>query len=304
MKKFLLLTICVVLAAGLLAGQDYKGKGRVAGQVLDQDNKPIEGVRVKFYLPKASGGFDVTTDKDGKFNGVWMASGAWNVDFEKLGYELRKIVVDIAEQRKNPDIKMNLKKIQGLMLTDDLKDGLTKANDLFEKKDYAGALAAYQGLLAKNPDAYIIWLNVGNTYFTQEKYDQAEEAYRKVLEKSPNNADATVAIGNCYANRSQADKALEWYGKIDFEKITDATVLYNIGTNYYNMSKFEDALKFYKRSVDVQKDYLDGLYQLGLTYTNLQRKAEAIATFEQYMKIDPDSPRSAQVKAFLDYLKK
>ena len=288
MKKAILLTLCMVLAAGVLAAQDYKGKGRISGQVLDQDNKPIEGVRIKFFLPKASGGFEVTTDKDGKFNGVWMASGAWNVDFEKMGYELRKIVVDIGEQRKNPDIKMNLKKIQGLMLTDELKDGLS----------------AYMALLAKYPEAYVLWQNVGNTYFTQEKYDQAEEAYKKVLDKIPGDVDATLAIGNCYANRGQADKALEWYGKIDFDKITDATVLYNIGANYYNMSKFEDALKFYKRSVDVQKDYLDGLYQLGLTYTNLQRKAEAIATFEQYMKIDPDSPRSAQVKGFLDYLKK
>ncbi len=304
MKKAILLTLCIVLAAGTLAAQDYKGKGRLSGQVLDQDNKPIEGVRIKFFLPKAGGGFEVVTDKEGKFLAAWMASGAWNVDFEKMGYEIRKIVVDIAEQRKNPDIKMNLKKVEGLMVTDDLKNGLNKANEIFERKDYAGALAAFQALLVKYPEAYILWQNVGNTYFTQEKYDQAEEAYKKVLEKMPGNVDATISIGNCYANRGQADKALEWYGKIDFDKITDATVLYNIGTNYYNMSKFEDALKFYKRSVDVQKDYLDGLYQLGLTYTNLQRKAEAIATFEQYMKIDPDSPRSAQVKGFLDYLKK
>ena len=304
MKKAILLTLCFALAAGLWAGQDYKGKGRVSGLVLDQDNKPLEGVRIKFYLPKASGGFEVVSDKDGKFLAAWMASGNWNVDLEKIGYEIKKITVDIAEQRKNPDIKLSLKKVEGLVLTDELKDGLNKANQLFEQKDYAGALAGYQAMLAKYPDAYIIWQNVGNVHFTQEKYDQAEEAYRKVLEKMPGNAEATVAIGNTFANRGQTDKALEWYGKIDFDKIKDATVLYNIGTNYYNMSKFEEALKFYQRSVEVQKDYLDGLYQLGLTYTNLQRKTDAIATFEQYLKIEPDSPRSAQVKAFLDYLKK
>jgi tetratricopeptide (TPR) repeat protein len=304
MKKAILLTLCVALAAGFLAAQDYKGKGRVNGLVLDQDNKPLEGVRIKFFLPKASGGFEVVSEKDGKFLAAWMANGNWNVDFEKIGYEIKKVVVEIAEQRKNPDIKMNLKKVEGLMLTDELKDSLTNANALFDKKDYEGALAGYQAMLAKYPDAYIIWQNVGNVHFTQEKYDQAEEAYKKVLEKIPGNPEATVAIGNCYANRNQTDKALEWYAKIEFDKIKDATVLYNIGTNYYNMSKFEDALKFYKRSVEVQKDYLDGLYQLGLTYTNLQRKSEAIATFEQYMKIEPDSPRSAQVKAFLDYLKK
>jgi tetratricopeptide (TPR) repeat protein len=304
MKKAIFLIACIALAATFLTGQDFKGKGRVIGLVLDQDNKPLEGVRVKLFLPKANGGFEVVTDKEGKFLAAWMASGSWNMDFEKMGYEIKKIVVEIAEQRKNPDIKMNLKKVEGLMLTDELKDGLTKANQLFDQKDYEGALAGYQSMLAKYPDAYIIWMNVGNVYFTQEKYEQAEDSYKKVLEKMPGNPEATVAIGNCYANRNQTDKALEWYAKIDFEKIKDATVLYNIGTNYYNMSKFEDALKFYKRSVEVQKDYLDGLYQLGLTYTNLQRKSDAIATFEQYLKIEPDSPRAVQVKAFLDYLKK
>jgi tetratricopeptide (TPR) repeat protein len=304
MKKTILLTLCIALAAGTLAAQDYKGKGRVNGLVLDQDNKPLEGVRIKLFLPKANGGFEIVSDKEGKFLAAWMASGNWNFDFEKMGYEIKKIVIEVAEQRKNPDIKMNLKKVVGLMLSDELKDGLTKANQLFDQKNFAGAQEAYMALLAKYPDAYIIWQNVGNAYFSQEKYEQAEEAYKKVLEKMPGSAEATIAIGNCYANRGQTDKALEWYSKIEFEKIKDATVLYNIGTNYYNMSKFEDALKFYKRSVEVQKDYLDGLYQLGLTFTNLQRKAEAIATFEQYMKIDPDSPRSAQVKGFLDYLKK
>lgn len=304
MKKAIFLILCVSLAASFLTAQDYKGKGRVNGLVLDQDNKPLEGVRIKLFLPKTSGGFDVVTDKDGKFLAAWLASGSWNFDFEKIGYETKKIVVDIAEQRKNPDIKMNLKKVEGLTLTDELKEQLTKANALFDRKDYAAAIEGYIAMLTKYPEAYIIWQNVGNAYFAQDKYDQAEEAYKKVLEKMPTSAEAITAVGNCYANRGQNDKALEWYNKVEFDKIKDATVLYNIGTNYYNLSKFEDALKFYKRSVEVQKDYLDGLYQLGLTLTNLGRKAEAIATFEQYMKLDPDSPRSAQVKGFLDYLKK
>ncbi len=304
MKKAIFLILCVALAASFLTAQDYKGKGRVNGLVLDQDNKPIEGVRIKLFLAKANGGFEVVTDKDGKFLAAWMASGNWDFDFQKIGYEIKKIVVEIAEQRKNPDIKMIIKKVEGLVLSDELKDLLNKANALFDQKNYAAAIEGYTAVLTKYPEATIIWQNVGNAYFAEDKYDQAEEAYKKVLEKMPTSVEAITAVGNCYANRGQNEKALEWYNKIEFDKIKDATVLYNIGTNYYNLSKFEDALKCYKRSVEVQKDYLDGLYQLGLTYTNLGRKAEAIATFEQYMKFDPDSPRSAQVKGFLDYLKK
>jgi len=56
--------------------------------------------------------------------------------------------------------------------------------------------------------------------------------------------------------------------------------------------------------VEKQKESTDALYQLGLTYLNLQRNAEAVAAFEEYLKIDAESERSAQVKGFLEYLKK
>jgi tetratricopeptide (TPR) repeat protein len=304
MKKALILALTVVLAAGLLAAQDYKGKGRVQGVVLDQDDKPIEGVHIKLFSTKANSGFEVISDKEGKWLAAWMASGAWNVDFEKIGYESKKVQVDIAEQRKNPDMKINLKKIEGLVLTDDLKELLNKSNQLFDQKDYAGALAGYADILKKYADAYFIYRNIGNVYFAQEKYDQAEEAYKKVLEKEPANVQAILGIGNCCANRNQMDKALEWYGKIDFEKIKDPIVLYNIGTTYTNLKKYEDALKYYRRSTEVQKDYVDGYYQMGVTYISLGKTAEAITAFEECLKIEPDGPKAAQVKGFLDYLRK
>ena len=54
----------------------------------------------------------------------------------------------------------------------------------------------------------------------------------------------------------------------------------------------------------MQKDSTDALYQLGLTYLNLQKNAEAIDAFESFLKIDAESEKAAQVKGFLEYLRK
>jgi tetratricopeptide (TPR) repeat protein len=304
MKKSLVVAACALLMSGTLVAQDYKGKGRQNGAVFDQDGKPLEGVRVKLFCVKAEGGYEVKTDKDGRWLGAWMRSGTWNVDFEKAGYAPVKKSLEITEAGKNPDIKITMQKVEGLVATDELKAGLVSANQLFDQKNYPAAIDAYNALLAKFPDAYILWQNVGNCFFAQEQYDKAVEAFARVLEKDPNNREATLLTGNCYANLGDKDKAMEWYGKIQFEKISDPTVLYNIGSNFYNLSKFEDALKYYQRAVDINKDFLDGLYQLGLTYTTLTRTPEAVAVFERYLKLDPDSPRAGQVKGFLDYLRK
>jgi len=304
MKKSFWICSLLLVSALALSAQDFKGKGRIAGIVTDEAGAPLEGVTVKLFSTRANAGFSVRTGKDGRWLGAWIRSGGWNIDFEKIGYAPKQISVDISESRKNPDVTIAMTKVEGLLITDEIKDLLAKGNGLFEKADYDGALAVYQDIIAKNPEAYPLLRNVGNCYFAQEKYDLAEETYMKLLEKDPKNVEAIIAIGNCYANRGDSAKALEWYGKVEFEKIEDPIVLYNLGTNYYNNSKFEDALRFYQKAVEKQKDSVDALFQLGLTYLSLQKNAEAIATFEEYLKIDAESPRATQVKSFLEYLRK
>jgi len=304
MKKALTAFCCLWLAAAGLAGQDYKGKARVLGVIHDQDGNPVPGVKVTFFLPVAGGGFSVASDEEGKWTAAWLRKGSWNIDFEKVGYEPRKISLNVSESEKNPEVKIALKKVEGLFLTDDLKKELTAANALFDAKDYAGALAAFQAMVEKYPEAYILNKNVGNCHFALDRYAEAEAAYQKILARDPGNADAIVLIGNTYANRNENEKALEWYNKIEIGKIKDSTVLYNIGTEYFNLAKIEEAAKYFKAAVDIQGDNLDALYRLGLAYVNLQRNAEAVAAFEAYLKIDSTSDQAAQVRNLVELLKK
>jgi predicted Zn-dependent protease len=304
MKKIALIVSVILIALAFLAAQDYKGKGRVNGYVQDEQGKPIEGVRVKLFSLKANEGFELKTDKDGKWVAAWIRGGEWNVDFDKIGFEPKKISMNINENKKNPDIVLKLKKVEGLVITDEIRDLLGKGNALYDEKKFDEALAVYQDIITKYPDVYPIYRSIGNVYFAQEKYDLAEQNYGKVLEKDPKNFATIIMVGNCYQNRGDSAKALEWYGKIDLDKIDDPVVLYNVGTNYYNNGNFADAQKYYQKAVEKQNDFTDGLYQLGLSCLNLQRNAEAISAFESYLKYDSDSPRAAQVKGFLEFLRK
>jgi len=304
MKKIAFITLILVLSAGLVLSQSYRGQGRLKGKVTDEEGKPLQGVKVKLFSVRGQSGFELTTNAEGEWTANYIRGGGYNIDFLKAGYEPKSISTSIPEATNNPPVEVKLKKAAGLMITDELRAALEAGNKLFAETKFEEAGKVYEDLVAKNPDVYILHKNVGNCRFELQQYDLAEAAYQKVLEKEPGNADIILLIGNCYANRGEADKAMEWYNRIEFEKITDPTVLYNIGTSFTKQSKFEDALKYYKRSVEVQKDYLDGLYQLGLTYLALGRNPEAIPPFEDYLKIDPDSPRAGQVRNFLEFLKK
>ena len=304
MKRAALIALCALTAATLLTAQEWKGQGRIPGIVVDQQGNPIEGVRVKLFCPKWEGGFETKTGKDGKWLGAWMRSGLWNIDFDKLGYSPVHKALQMNQFEKYKEMKVVMNKIEGLVVSDDMKKDLTAANDLFDKKDYAAAIDAYKAFLVKFPEAYFIYRNVGNSYFLLEKYDEAEAAYKQVLAKDANDAEATISIGNCYANRGNSDAAMEWYNKISLEKISDPNLLYSVGIAYFKASKLPEAEKYFAKAVELDETQIDALYQLGITYTAEQNKEKAIATFEKYLKVDPDSERAGQVKGFLDYLKK
>lgn len=306
MKKttVFLLALCVLAAQSFLYSQGYKGKGKLKGVVTDQDGNPLEGVTVKLYCERGASGFEVKTDKDGEWKAFYIRGGPYDIDFEKLGYMPKKIDANISEFGKNPDIAITLQKIEGLVVTDDLKEDLQKGNDLYDQGKYGEAIQSYLAIIEKNPETYIIYRNIGNCYFQMEEYEKAEEYYQKVLEDDPDDTESILGIGNTYANRGNDQKALEWYNKIEFEKISDALVLYNIGSNFYSQGQYQEALKYYRKSVEIRSDFQDALYQLGLVNLTLGNNREAIDVFQEYLKYDSDSGRADQVRNFIEFLKK
>jgi tetratricopeptide (TPR) repeat protein len=306
MKKttILLLLLFFLAAQTFVYSQGYKGKGRVKGLVTDQEGNPLEGVTVKLYCERGASGFEVTTDDQGEWRANYIRGGPYDIDFEKSGYMPKKINVNISEFGKNPDIELTLQKIEGLVVTDELKEELKKGNDLFDQEKYEEAIQAYQAILEKAPETYILYRNIGNCYFQMEKYEKAEEFYLKVLENEPDDTESILGIGNTYANRGQNEKALEWYNKIAFDKISDPLVLFNIGSNFYSRGKHQEALKYYRKAVELKGDFQDARYQLGLVNLTLGNNQEAIDVFQEYLKYDSESGRADQVRNFIEFLKK
>ena len=305
MKKSVLLLLVLVLSVHSFSlGQGYKGQGKIKGVVTDQVGNPVEGVKIKMYSQRAASGFEVTSDADGKWRAFYIRGGPYDIELEKTGYMPKKLNLTISEYNANPDVEFVLDKIEGMVLTEDVMKELETGNALYEQEKFEEAINAYQAIVEKFPDAYIVFRNIGNCYFLLEDYERAEEFYLKILEKEPDDHEAMLSIGNTYANRGQNDKALEWYNKINFENISDPLVLFNIGSNFYTQGQHQEALKYYRKAVELKPDFLDALYQLGLVNLTLGNNQEAIQVFTEYLKYDDESGRADQVRNFIEFLKK
>jgi TolA-binding protein len=305
MRKHVIGFFMILVLAALVFSQDWTGQGRQVGYVYDEEGNPLEGVKVKLFYVKTQSGFETTTDKNGKWAALGIKGGTWFIDFELVGYAPRNISTTVLDYRQvNKPIEITMEKVEGLFVTEDVKEEYKKGIDLFNEGKYDESISVFSDILEKFPDAYIIHLSRGHSHFQLENYDEAEKEYLKVLEHEADHVDALMGVGNCHMNRGDSEKAMEWYDKIEFEKIDNHTVLYNVGTIFYNNSKFDEALKYYQRAVELQEDFLDGIYQLGLTYLAKGNNVEALSVFEKYLEHDSDSPKAEQVKGFIDYLKK
>jgi tetratricopeptide (TPR) repeat protein len=305
MKKIVFLLLVLIFVAHSFAlNQGYKGKGKIKGIVMDKEGNPIEGVAIKLYSKKVASGSEVTTDSNGKWRAFYIRGGPYDIDFEKAGFMPKQINLNISEYNKNPDVEISLKKVEGMALTEELRQELQNGNTLYDEEKYEDAIQVYNTIVENFPEAFILYRNIGNCYFRMENYEKAEEFYLKVLEKEPDDHEAMLGIGNTYANRDQNDKALEWYNKIEFEKISDFMVLYNIGSNFYTQGKHKEALKYYRKAVELKSDFQDALYQLGLVNLTLGNNQEAIDAFQKYLEYETESGRADQVRNFIEFLKK
>jgi tetratricopeptide (TPR) repeat protein len=310
MKKVLIIvTLAVLLTVSLFSQSGVVGKGKMKGIILDETTgQPLAGVTVKLYSVRAQNYYlpAPKTDNEGRWKVLYVRGGNWNIDFEKTGYETKKVAFPVNELAgiKQADIEIKMRKVAGISLSDEIIAELEKGNALFVEKKFTEALAAYDVILKKNPDAFIIYKNIGNCYFTMEKYDQAVESYQKLFEKQPNNAEVITLIGNAYVNAKNMEKAMEWYQKIPFEEIKDTTTLFNIGVNLFNNNKNDLALNYFKKAVEVDAEFAAGYYQLGMTYTALNQIPEALAALQKFMELAPDSPDIATAKAIVDAFSK
>src|SRR5512139_996557 len=118
--------LAVVLIATVVEAQGWRGMGRVAGKVTDDEGKPLADVVVKLSLPGA-GGTEVKTNSKGEWAIGGIGRGDWNVDFEKPGYDVVRISVSISEYSRIPPVETKLKK-SAVDPNELIKADLTKAS--------------------------------------------------------------------------------------------------------------------------------------------------------------------------------
>jgi Tfp pilus assembly protein PilF len=299
------------LAAGSPAavGQDWKGKGRLEGKVVNEKGEPVGKAQLVFRLKGKDNGPSVETDAKGRFAYFGFASGDWDVDVSASGYITRKTSVHISELTRIPPMEIKLEAQpqapppQAAGLPKDSKAEIIpiieKGNALLEQKDYAGARAEYEKALASVPDNPIILRAIARTYYGEKNLDQAIAALKKASEKDPSDTDTTLLLANLELERGNVEEGKALLEKVPAESIKDPGVFLNAGIVFLNKKNPAGAWEQFDRAIKVKPDEAEAYFYRGLAGVQLKKNAEAKADLQKYLQMEPNGAQAADAKELL-----
>ncbi|MEW6320636.1 MAG: carboxypeptidase-like regulatory domain-containing protein [Acidobacteriota bacterium] len=103
-------TAIVILLTAPTVEAQVKGMGRIHGVVVSDAGAPVDGVSIK--APLMSGGVIEGRSSDGgSFYLAGVGRGEWQVEFEKAGFETKRVRIIVQKETMNPEqIKVVLRK--------------------------------------------------------------------------------------------------------------------------------------------------------------------------------------------------
>ena len=325
LRKIIFKRGCLPLGLALLLalpfsvlGQENLGKGRLNGQVMDENGNPVEGAKVVVQSLQTQTVLEGVSDKKGHFAVAGMGTGRWKVTAAKKGYTSSEINYQVQQLTRNPPILFTLKKLTGmaaLLADEESLKMFDQGNALLQEDKADEALKVFEDFLAKYPDIYQVRLNIGSCYLKKKEGDKAEAEFRFVLEKT------MAALGDYRKDKATAIRALSGLGEVDLMKgdlakaqdffkqavdisPEDEVAAYNVGEVFFSNQQTEEAIRYFELAVQIKKDWPKPYLKLGYAYLNKGDYTKSIEYFSKFVESDPQNPEVAQVKNIIATIEK
>lgn len=318
-KNLVLPLLLLLLLASLpVFGQGWAGRGRLQGEVKDEQGRPVEGATI--WLRHGDNPIDpqnpgdgpkaVTTSKHGKWSILGLAQGDWRVLILKDGMNPSEGQVKVLEGgAPPPPIVITLKKPQAAapqaaQQGPDVLGMIEKGNQLLTAEKFAEARVEYEKAIALlGPENHPpILRGIARTYFQEKQPDKAVETLKQALAIKPDDVESLRLIVNLLVAQGKEPEAQQYIARLPQGETVDPATLLNIGIKHYNDKKLDAAIAEFDRVVRENPTLADAYYYRGLAYLASGKTAEAKADFQKLIEIDPKHANAEEAREFLKSL--
>jgi Tfp pilus assembly protein PilF len=299
--------------AAMVPAQDWKGKARLDGKVVNAKEEPVAKAQLHFQF-KGKDGPTTETDSRGHFAYYGFASGDWDMDVSAPGYITFKTAVHLSELARIPPMEIKLEAMPvapppgpAAVSPKDTKAEIIpvieRGNALLEQKDYAGARGEYEKALAAVPDNPVILRAIARTWYGEKNLDKAIEALKLAAEKDPADNDTILLLANLQLEKGNVEEGKALLDKVPPESVKDPGVYLNAGIVFLNKKNPAGAWEQFDKAVKLKPEDPDGYFYRGLAALQLRKNADAKADLQKYLQLDPNGGQAADAKDLLKSIK-
>jgi tetratricopeptide (TPR) repeat protein len=312
-NKFLVNLVMVFLLAVGLHAQAGQGRGRLSGSVKDETGKPVANATITLELENSGKKFETTSNQKGDWALIGLGTGRCNLMVLADGYLPVTQQVTVSQLNRNPAVNFVLKidvEKKARLKDEAAMTLLDQGNNLYNDRKYQEALAIFNQFAQENPSIYHIYLNIGDCSREMQDYKTAMEQYNLAIEKAKLASDTVIqakglaSIGEVYLRQNDFKTAQEYFKKSLDLNPKDEVLAYNVAEIFFNNQKVDDAITYYTLASQIKPTWGTPFLKLGYAYLNKADYDKALASFDNFLKVEPNSDQAPVVQAVIDSLKK
>lgn len=286
----------------------------VLGTVRDSSShEPLSGVRVEFVLGGGSlAAAPQSTSTEGQFR-FFGVPGDYFVLARKEGYLPAREKVSINTQQemqvwidlvRQPSEVSSAKgpgeaiSAHQLTVPSKAREAYGKGMSLVDsKKDYAGAIAQFESAIRDFPSYYEAYAEMGITHYYMGDAASAEAELRKAIELSSGkysvaNFDLAELLNNTARYADAEPVARQAVAADD----SSSRGYYELARAQWGLKRPAEAEANAAKARDLKPDYPLVYLMLTNIHLALHRYADVLGDIDAYLKLDPSSPTSEQVR--------
>jgi tetratricopeptide (TPR) repeat protein len=165
----------------------------------------------------------------------------------------------------------------------------TLGDILVERKQYQGAINAFEKTLKLNPDHPDARYNIGASLMLLRKYEEAEKSLRKVLEDQPNHIGALQNLSLALKELDHQQESLETSERL-LSIQENEIACNNHGTILKEMNRKEEAFKYFERAIALNPKYAPAYCNVGLMMLDLGEAELAITHYKYAITLNDQDP--------------
>jgi tetratricopeptide (TPR) repeat protein len=310
--------------------------GFVSGEVVDENDEPLQGVDIRIEGIDTPRRYSLKTDRRGRYIHAGInLQGTYRVIAEAEGYRTdyvegirpgfsrddeRGIInfklskgtaqaldFEMTDEQRAELERQRAEAVRQAERMEKVQSDFDRAVTLYNSGQFEQAAATFERVIEVEKEQPVVWANLANAYARLQQHDKAVTAYNRAIELDPRNSGYLQNLGSIYSSMGDAESAREMYesaaslaGQLNPKEA--AISYYNMGVTYINAGQNEQAAEALRKAVELDPGHAESHYQLGITMIGLNDMDGAIAELRKYIEIAPIGENAEVAKALIEQL--